>query len=171
MDVQRLAAPELLLEYSGNCLVRLVHVREHGVAAAGWRLDRVEKSVPVRPRRVTAVDVEPELAFPEGADRLAVDLDVGDEENLLIVLLAPLGAAAQLIRRLLAVAQCAEIGGEPKLVILRKSLAAEHQHKMPVPGVLDGLNCRGRERPGEVDPLDLSAAGRGQGRDLDADDI
>src|SRR5712671_3029385 len=94
MDVQRLAAPELLLEYSGNCLVRLVHVREHGVAAAGWRLDRVEKSVPVRPRRVTAVDVEPELAFPEGADRLAVDLDVGDEENLLIVLLAPCPAGS-----------------------------------------------------------------------------
>jgi hypothetical protein len=38
--------------------------------------------------------VEPELALPEGADRLAVDLDIGNEKNLLVVLLASLGAAA-----------------------------------------------------------------------------
>src|SRR5262245_43333701 len=118
MDVQRLASPELLLECGGNRLVCLVHVREHGIAAGGRQLDRVEKSVPVRPRRVAAVDMEPELAFPESADRLAIDLDVGDEENLLIVLLAALGAAAQLLRRLLAVAEFAEIGRETKLVIL-----------------------------------------------------
>src|SRR6266849_4217595 len=42
---------------------------------------------------------------------------------------------------------------------------------MPVPGLLDRRNCRGRERPGQVDPFDLRAAGSGQGRDLDADDI
>src|SRR6266478_359779 len=42
VDVQRLASPEFLLECRGNRLVGLVHVREHGVAAGGRDLDRVE---------------------------------------------------------------------------------------------------------------------------------
>jgi hypothetical protein len=39
--------------------------------------------------------VEPELTLAECSDRLAVDLDVGDEQNLLIVLLGAFSAVAQ----------------------------------------------------------------------------
>ena len=50
------------------------------------------------------------------------------------------GAAAQRLRRLLAAAEIAEIGRETKLVVLADLLAAEHQHEMLGPGVLDGLD-------------------------------
>ncbi len=70
--------------------------------------------------------MEPELAFPESSDRLPFDFDIGDEKNLLVVLLAPFGAVAQLLRRLLAVAEFAEIGREPKLVVSGKSLASKY---------------------------------------------
>ena len=76
-----------------------------------------------------------------------------------------------MLRRLLAVAEFAEIGGETQLVILRKGLAAEYQHKVAVPGLLDRPNCRGRKRGGEVDPADLRTACGRQGRDLDMGDI
>src|SRR5882672_225757 len=98
---------------------------------------------------------------PKAPIALPSTLMLETRKNLLVILLDPLGAAAQLLRRLLAVAEVAEIGRETKLVILDKGLAAEDQHEMPVPGLLDRPNCRGRERPGEVDPFDLGPAGSG----------
>ena len=146
-------------------LVGLVHVGEHGVAAARRQFERVEESVFVGPRRIAGIDVEPELAVAEGADRLAVDLDVGHQQHLLVVLLDALGARAQRFGRLLAAAEVAEIGGEAKLVVLRHFLAAEHQHEVLVPGLLDRREPAFAQRLGQVDAADLGAACRRQRRD------
>ena len=81
--------------------------------------------------------MEPELAVAEGADRLAVDLDVGDEQYLLVILKDALGAAREFRRRLLAAAELAEIGGKAQLLVLADRLVAEHQHQMVVPRLLD----------------------------------
>src|SRR6516165_6941097 len=116
MDMERLLAFELLLERRRDGLKGLVHVGEQGVAAGRGQLERVEERVFVRPRPIAGIYVKPEFAFAEGADRLAVDLDVGHQQNLLMVLLGSLGAAAQRLRRLLAVAQFAEIGRKTKLI-------------------------------------------------------
>ena len=106
--------------------------------------------------------MEPELALAERADRLAVDLDVGDQQDLVGVLVAFLqrafGAAAERFRRFLADAEIAEIGGEPKLIVLRDILAAEHQHEVLAPGVLDGLDRSFGERLGEIDAFDFRTA-------------
>ena len=84
--------------------------------------------------------MEPKFAIAEGADGLSVDLDISHQENLFVVLLDSLGATAQLFRRFLAAAQVAEIGSEPKLIILRNVLAPEHQDEMLSPRVLDCLD-------------------------------
>jgi hypothetical protein len=80
----------------------------------------------VRPRCIAAVNVEPEFALAERPDRIAVDLDVGDDENFLIVLLDSFGAAAERLWRSLAIAQNAEIGRETKLGVLGQHLSPEH---------------------------------------------
>src|SRR6516162_4900196 len=90
VDVQRLLALELVFKHCRNGIVSLVHIGEHGVAAARRQLQRIEERVFVRLRRIAGIDVEPELALAEGADRLAVDLDVADQEYLLVVLLGAL---------------------------------------------------------------------------------
>src|SRR6516164_11437690 len=90
--------------------------------------EREEERVFVGPRRIAGIDVEPELALAEGADRLSVDLDVAHEQHFFVVLTNPLGAAAQLFGRLPAVAELAEIGREPKLLLLGDALAAKDQH-------------------------------------------
>lgn len=115
--------------------------------------------------------MEPELAIAERADRLPVDLDVGDEQYLLVVLLDALGAAAQRRGRLLAAAELTEIGREAKLVVLRQLLAPEHQHEMLAPGILDRPHLTFGQRLAEIDPADLRAAGRRQRRDLDVADV
>src|SRR5229473_2497549 len=177
VDVERLLAREPLLERGRHRLVGFVHVGEQGVAAGRRQLERVQERVLIGPRRIAGIDVEPELALAEGADRLPVDLDVGDEEDLLVVLLDSLGAAAQRLGRLLAAAEVAEIGREPKLLLLRDGLAAEYQHEMPAPRVLDRPNRLLRKRPGQVDAADLRAAGGRQrrdrhgGRGLDVDNL
>src|SRR6266545_4955766 len=171
VDVKRLLALELLLERGRHRLVGLVHVGEHRIAAGGRQFERIEERVLVGSRRIAGIDVEPEFAVAERADRLPVDLDVGDEQNLLVVLPDALGAAAQLVRRLLAAAEVAETGRKAKLVVLRNLLAAEHQHEMLPPGVPDCPDCFFGEGPGEIDALDLRAAGRRQRRHLDVDNV
>jgi len=155
VDMKRLPALELFLKRRRHCLVSPVHIGEHRVAAGRRQFERIEEGVLVRPRRVAGIDVEPELAIAERADRLAVDLDVGHQQDLVTVLVAvlygALGAAAQLFRRFLAKPEIAEIGGKPKLVVLRDILAAEHQHQVLAPGVLDGLDRSFGQRLGEID--------------------
>src|SRR6516165_2655794 len=171
VDVERLLARELVLERRRHRLIGPVHIREQSVAAGRWQLETVEERISVRPRRIAAVDVEPEFALAERPDRLAVDLDVGDEENFLIVLLNSFGAVAERLWRSLAITQNAEIGRETKLVVLGQRLSPEHQHEVLGPGVLDCSDHLIGERPGEIDTLDFRPAGSGQRSDLDVDDV
>src|SRR4029077_6988233 len=134
-------------------------------------LERVEKRVLVGLGRIARVDVEPELALAERADRYAVDLDVAHQEDLLMVLGNALGAAAQRLRRLLAAAEIAEIGCKAQLVVLADLLSAEHQHEMLGPGILDGVDLRLGERFGQIDPTNFSAAGRRERPHLDVENI
>ena len=166
VDVQRALAVELLLDLRRHRVIGLVHVREHGVAAGRRQLERIEERVLVGLRRIAGIDVKPEVALAEGADRNAVLLDVADQQNLLVILLRAFGAGAQFLRRLLARAEIAEIGRELELLVLRDGLAAEHQHQMLVPGVPDRLHGLARQRLGEIDALDLRAAGGRQRHDL-----
>ena len=115
--------------------------------------------------------MEPEFAFAEGADRFAVNLDVGDEQNFLVILLDSLGPAAQRLRRLLAVAELAEIGSESQLQFLGDGLAAEYQHQVLAPGLLDRPHRPLRQFPRQVDAADLRAAGGRQGSDGDVHDV
>jgi hypothetical protein len=52
------------------------------VISRSRQLVRVEERVAVEPRGVAGIDVKPELALAERADRLAVDLDVADQKHL-----------------------------------------------------------------------------------------
>ena len=110
------------LQLGRHGVIGLVHVGEHGVAAGRRQFERVEKSVLIRSRRIAEIDVKPELAVAEGADRLAVHFDVGDQQHLLVILLHSLGTAAQGLGRFFAAAEVAEIGRKPKLVVLRQRL-------------------------------------------------
>jgi hypothetical protein len=171
VDVQRLLALELLLEGGRHRLIGFVHVAEHRIAAGGWQLERMQEGVFVGARRIAGIDVEPELAVAESADRLAVDLDIGDQEDLLVVLLDALGAAAQRRGRHLAVAELAEIGGEAQLLILGDALAAEHQNEVLPPRVLDRPHGRFGQLLGEINPADLRAAGARERHDREIDDV
>src|SRR5262252_5753794 len=71
VNVQRSPALELLLQAKGHGLIGLVHVREERVAAGARELEREEERVFIRPRGVAGIDVEPEFALTECADRLA----------------------------------------------------------------------------------------------------
>src|SRR5205823_7556545 len=114
--------------------------------------------VSVRARGVAGIDVEPEFTLAEGADRLAIDLDVGDEQHLLVGLINSLGAAAQRLRRFFPGAEITEIGGEPKLLLLVDRLPAKYQDEVLSPGVLDrGHRLRGK-RAGQIDSADLRTA-------------
>ena len=115
--------------------------------------------------------MEPEFALAEGADGLSVDLDVADEQHLFVVLTNSLGAAAQLLGRLPAVAELAEIGREPKLLLLGDALAAKDQHQMLAPRLFDRAHRRLGQLLGQIDALDRGAAGGRQRRDLYVDDI
>src|SRR5262249_4486604 len=90
---------------------------------------------------------------------------------LFVVLTNSLGAAAQLFGRLPAGAELAEIGREPKLLLLGDALAAKDQHEVLGPGRLDRAHRALGKLPGQVDALDLRAAGGRQRRDLYVDDI
>ena len=71
------------LEAVVECLVRRVAVAPLGAAAAVGDLDRVEQGQRAGAAQVGEVGVEAELAVAQGADRLPVLLDVGDQEDLL----------------------------------------------------------------------------------------
>ena len=94
VDVQRASAAQPLFEGGRHRLVGLVHVGEQRIAAGRRQFERVEEGVFVGPRGIARVDVEPEFALAEGADRLPVDLDVGDQKDLLVVLKNAFGAVA-----------------------------------------------------------------------------
>ncbi len=104
--------------------------------------------------------MEPEFAVAEGADRLAVDFDVGHQQHLFVVLPDALGAGAQRLGRFLAAAEIAEIGCKAQLIVLRNLLAAEHQHQVLAPGVLNRFDVVLGQRLGEIDAADLGAASR-----------
>src|SRR5882762_3181304 len=131
----------------------------------------MKKRVFVWPRGITRIDVKPELAVAEGADRLAVDLDVGDEQNFLVVLPDAFGAGAQFKRRLLAAAEVAEIGRKTQLLVLADGLAAEHQHQMLAPGASDRIDRRWKQRLRQIDAGNFRAARRRQSRHRDVDAI
>src|SRR5262249_31592126 len=101
------------------------------------QLERVEKGVFVGPRRIAGIDVEPKFALAEGADRLSVDLDVADQQHLFVILTNSLGAAAQLLGRLPAGAEFAEVGRKPKLLLLVYTSVALDNHELLFPVILD----------------------------------
>ena len=95
---------------------------------------------------VALVGVEPHLAVPERADRLAVLVDmIGDHHHVVPVDRLDLDRA---LRRRHALGDRAEMGGEPALIVLGQLLVAEHQHGVLVPGVLDLAQRLGIERLG-----------------------
>src|SRR5262249_32955155 len=112
-----------------------------------------------------------ELTLPEGADRHADNLDVAHQQDLFVILLDALGAAAQRLRCFLAAAKIAEIGREAQLIVLAHLLAAEHQNEMLGPGIFDGVDLRLGERPGQIDAADFCAAGWRKRPHVDVENI
>src|SRR5262249_45021753 len=93
------------------------------------------------------------------------------QQHLVVILTNSLGAAAQLLGRLPAVAEFAEVGRKPKLLLLGDALAAKDQHEVPGPGLFDRAHRARGKLLGQIDSLDLRAAGGRQRRDLYVDDI
>jgi hypothetical protein len=89
----------------------------------------------------------------------------------LVILLDPLCPSAQRFGRFLPIPEFAEVRREPKLVILREGLAAEHQHEVLRPGVFDGGNLAIGQRPRQIDPADLGPASGRQRRYLDVEHL
>src|SRR5262249_12959966 len=81
------------------------------------------------------------------------------------------GATAQRLRRFLAAAEIAEIGRKAQLVVLAHLLATEHQHEMLGPGILDRVDLRLAERPGQIDAPNFGAASRRERPHLDVENI
>src|SRR5262249_20303402 len=96
---------------------------------------------------------------------------VAHQQHLFVILTNSLGAAAQLFGRLPAVSELAEIGREPKLLLLGDALAAKDQHEVLGPGRLDRAHRARGKLPGQIDALDLRAAGGRQRRDLYVEDV
>ena len=99
--------------------------------------------------------MEAELAVAQGADRLPVLLDVGDQEDLLD---RPVGLAADVLDR------SAEVAGEADLVLFADGLIAEDQHAVVEQRTADLRHGRVFERQPQVQPADLRAQGAA-GRD------
>ena len=99
--------------------------------------------------------METELAVAQGADRLAVLLDVGDQEDLPD---RPVRLSADVLDR------GPEVAGEADLVLLAYGLVAEHQHAVVENGAAEPARGCGIERQAEVQPPDLRAEGAA-GRD------
>ena len=100
--------------------------------------------------------MELELAVRQGADRLAVLADIGDQQD------APVGVVfpPQPVGRLGAFAHGAEIIGEARLRLAVEHLAAEHQHEVFEPGGAQRGDCLPVERTRQVEPADFGAKRR-----------
>ena len=103
--------------------------------------------------------MEAELAVAQGADRLPVLLDVGDQEDLLD---RPVGLAADVLDR------SAEVAGEADLVLFADGLIAEDQHAVVEQRTADLRHGRVFERQPQVQPADLGAQGAAGWEHLDS---
>src|SRR5260370_1306212 len=104
---------------------------------------------------VALVGVEPHLAVPQRAQRLAFRIHaVGDHHQIIpFRRVVALGARRRLDPR----GNGSEIGGEAALIVLGKILIAEHEHRMRVPGVLDLPDRLRLDRATEIDAADFRA--------------
>ena len=139
------------LEIVGQGLVGAIEIAEAGLAACRRHLDGVEDAADRRLVEIGHVDVPLGLVVAERADRLPVLDDVGDDQHVGVLVLADVGGAH---RRLVEPAEALAEGGELVLVQL---LAAEAQHLVRHPGLLDRGEGRVVERAAEVHALDVSA--------------
>ena len=105
---------------------------------------------------IALVGVEPHLAVPERAERLAVGIDIVGHQQHVVPLDQRVGADRARARRH-ALGDGTEIGGEAALIVLGQFLIAEHQHRVVVPGVLDLTDRFGIERAAEIDAADFGA--------------
>src|SRR5688572_27937168 len=126
VDVDRFPALTLRVEGPRRGVVGLIDIREHGMAAGRRQLNGVEKSAAIRPFGMAPVDMEPELALAESADRNSVLLEVGDQQDVLVSLLGAFDLLRQLRLRPLALAQMAKIRREAELVVLGYLLPTKH---------------------------------------------
>jgi len=135
------------------------------VAALGGDLDAVEECRAVGTLAIALVGVEPHLAVPQRAERLPFGTDAIADHHHLVPFrrVVALGAC----RRLDARGDRSEVGGEAALVGLGQVLAAEHQHRMGVPGILDPGKGVRIERMAQIDAFDLGADHRVKLPDLD----
>ena len=134
-----------------------LHAAEPGVAA-GWRdLQRIEHRGIGRLVEIAHVGVPHRLAGAERADRVAVLVEhVGHDIDLGIARRAD--PAALLVGRRI---ELAEAPAEGQQVVVAERLAAQQDHRMLVPGALDGGELRLGQRL-EIDADHLRADRLGQ---------
>ena len=88
-----------------------------------------------------------------------------------MILMDAFGAAPQRLGRLLAVAELPEIGRKAQLLLLGDVLAAEHQHEMLPPGLLDRPHRGVGKLLGEINAADLCPTGARERRNREIDDV
>ncbi|MEA3073433.1 MAG: hypothetical protein QOD29_4879 [Alphaproteobacteria bacterium] len=103
---------------------------------------------------VALVGVEPHLAVAERAERLAVGIELVADQHHVVPSRRVADPGCSRLRRH-PLGDRAEIGCKPPLVVLAEALAAEQQHGVLVPGVLDLAQRFRIQRAAKIDAADF----------------
>ena len=126
VGIERLAAVDVPLDLGRQGFIRRVTVGEQCVAARARHLERVQHRGHRRALLVALIGMKMHLAVGQGADRLPVLADVGDQHHRGVVAHELLGMDHR--RR-------PELFRETNLVLLAQILTAQHNDEVLVPSV------------------------------------